>query len=122
LTVAKASRRRFEREDIWLWLLVFTPVLSWIVAQQLSFLMTRSMCNAGGRWTLYVVMGMALLATAAAGAASWTRWQALASKTSASRIRMYRRFLALGGVLMASLCGVSIVALMIPATLQRLCD
>ena len=41
---AKPSIRRVGREDVLLWLFVFTPVLAWIAAQQLSFLVARSIC------------------------------------------------------------------------------
>jgi hypothetical protein len=122
LTSAKPSARRVEREDVLLWLFAFTPVLAWIAAQQVSFLVARSICTTGRRWVLYLVMGSALATAASAAAASWTKWKALASKKSADRIVTYRRFTALGGILLAGICAVSIFSLMIPAALHRLCD
>ena len=124
MTSVKPSTRRpgwTDREDVLLWLFAFAPVLAWIAAQQLSFLATRSICATGHRWVLYLVMGPALAAAVAAGAASWTKWKALPSKES-DVIRTYRRFMALGGVLLAAICAISILALMIPAAVQGLCD
>src|SRR5947208_1850515 len=96
------------REDVLLSLFAFTPVLAWIAAQQLSFLATRSICATGRRGVLYLVMGSAFAVAAAAGAASWTKWKGLADG-----IPSHRRFLALGGVLLAAICAVSILSLMI---------
>jgi hypothetical protein len=117
LTRAKPSTRRVAREDVLLWLYAFTPVLAWIAAQQLSFLATRSICGTGHRWVLYLVMGSGFAAAAAAGAASWTKWKGVADGTP-----MQRRFIALGGVLLAAICAVSILSLMIPAAVHRPCD
>jgi hypothetical protein len=122
LTSAKPSIRHVEREDVLLWLFVVTPIAAWIAAQQLSYLATRSLCASGHRWVLFLVMVPALAAAAAAGAASWMKWQGLASKHSTDVIPAYRRFMALGGVLMSAICSVSILALMIPAAIHRLCD
>jgi len=117
LTAAKPSTRRVEREDVLLWFFAFTPVLAWMAAQQLSFLATRSLCAPGRRWVLYLVMGSAFAAVAAAGAASWTKWKGVADGTPT-----HRRFVALGGVLLAAICAVSILSLMIPAAVHRPCD
>ena len=117
MTRAKPSARRVEREDVLLWLFAFTPVLAWIAAQQLSFLATRSICASGHRWVLYLVIGSALAAAVSAGAASWTKWKGLADG-----IPTHRRFMALGGVLLAVICAVSILSLMIPAAVHRPCD
>ena len=117
MTRAKPSTRRVEREDVLLWLFAFTPVLAWIAAQQLSFLATRSICATGHRWVLYLIMGSALAAAASAGAASWTKWKGLADG-----MPTHRRFMALGGVLLAAICAVSILSLMIAAAIHRPCD
>ena len=117
MTTAKPPAHRIEREDVVLWLLAFTPVLAWIVAQGFSFLATRSICETGNRWVLYLFMGSGLVATAAAGATSWTRWKRFADRGPA-----YRRFLAIGGVMLAAICAVSILALMIAAAIHRPCD
>jgi hypothetical protein len=122
LTSAKPATRRVEREDILLSLFALTPVLAWIAAQQVSFLVTRSICATGHRWVLYLVMGLALAATTAAGAASWTKWKGLESRRSVNGIPARRRFMALGGVLLAAICAVSILSLMIAAAVHRLCD
>ena len=116
MTTARPSAHRIEREDVVLWLLVFTPILAWIVAQGCSFLAARSICATGNRWMLFLFMGSGLVATAAAGAAGWTKWQ-----RSAHGIP-YRRFMAIGSVMLAALCAVSILALMIAAAIHRPCD
>jgi len=117
LTAAKPSTWRVEREDLLLWVFAFTPVLAWIAAQQLSFLAARSICTSEHRWILYLVMGSAFAAAVSAGAVSWTKW-----KGHADGIPTYRRFIALGGVLLAAFCAVSILSLMIPAAIHRPCD
>jgi hypothetical protein len=122
LTTARPVKRRLEREDILLWIFVVTPVLAWIAAQQLSYLAASSICATGHRWVLYVVMGSSLAATVLAGTASFTKWKALASRRSGGRSVAYRQFMALGGVFLGGLCAVAIFALLIPATLHRLCD
>ena len=122
MTTAKRSIRHVEREDVLLWLFTAAPVLAWIVAQQVSFLLTRSLCSTGHRWVLYLVMGPSFAVAAASGAASLMKWNALASKKSSDRTSMYRRFMALGGVLLAAICTLSILALMIAAAVHRVCD
>jgi hypothetical protein len=122
LTTAKPSVRRVEREDVLLWLFAGVPVFAWIAAEQVSFLATRSICATGHRRVLYLVIGATFAATMSAGAASWTRWRALASKKPAGRIVTRRRFMALGALLLAAICAVSILALMIPAAVHRPCD
>src|SRR5437762_8445462 len=117
LTTAKPPAHRIEREDVVLWLLAFTPVLAWIVAQGFSFLATRSICEPGVRWVLDLLMGSGLVATAAAGATSWTKWKRFADGSPA-----YRRFLAIGSVMLAAICAVSILSLMIAAAIHRPCD
>lgn len=118
---ARPSPHRIDREDVLLWLFMGIPVLAWIAAQQLSFLAAQWMCQGGHRWTLYVITGSAAAVAAAAGAASWMKFQTRA-RTSANRLEPYRRFMALGGVALAGIVVLSILALMIPATLHRLCD
>jgi len=117
LTTAKPATHRIEREDVLLWLFAFTPVAAWIAAQLLSFLATRSVCTSGRRWILYLIIGSALAITVSAGTVSWTKWRGLSD-----RIPGYRRCLALGGVLLAAICAVSIFSLMIAATVHRPCD
>ena len=117
MTRAKPAAYRIEREDMVLWLLVLTPVLAWIVAQGLSFLATRSICETGNRWVLYLFMGSGLVAAAAAGATSWTKWKRFAEGSPA-----YRRFMAIGSVMLAAICAVSILSLMIAAAIHRPCD
>jgi hypothetical protein len=119
---ATPPSRRVEREDVLLWLFATTPVLAWIIAQQASYFVASSICATGHRWVLFLVIGSAVVAAASAGAASWTKWKALASRRSTGRIAAYRRFMALGGVFLAGICTLSILALMIPATIHRLCD
>ena len=117
MTAAKPSTRRGRREDLLLWLFAFTPVLAWIAAQQLSLLATLSICDTGHRWVLYVVMGSALAAAVSAGAASWTKW-----KGHADGVPARRRFMAIGSVMLAAICAVSILSLMIAAAIHRPCD
>ncbi len=62
-------------------------------------------------------MGSGLVATAVAGAASWTK-----SKRFADESPAYRRFMAIGGVMLAAICAVSILSLMIAAAIHRPCD
>ena len=117
MTKAKPSTHRVEREDVWLWLFAGTPVLAWMAAQMLSFLATRSICATGHRWVLYLVMGSSLAATVSTGAVSWTKWRVLVDGSPARR-----RFMALGGVLLAAICAIAILSLMIPAAIHRPCD
>jgi hypothetical protein len=117
LTTAKRAAHRIEREDVVLWFLVFTPVLAWIVAQDFSFIASRSICQTGNRWLLFLFMGSGLAATAAAGATSWTKWKRFAERSPA-----YRRFMAIGSVMLAAICAVAILSLMIAAAIHRPCD
>ena len=117
MTTARPSAHRIEREDVMLWLLAFAPVLAWIVAQGFSFLAARSICETGNRWVLYLFMGSGLGATAAAGVTSWTKWKRFGDRSPA-----YRRFMAIGSVMLAAICAVSILSLMIPAAVHRPCD
>ena len=117
MTTAKPSARRIEREDVVLWFLAFTPVFAWIAAQGFSFLAARSICETGNRWVLYLFMGSGMVATTAAGATSWTKWKRFTHGGPA-----YRRFMAIGSVMLAAICAVSILSLMIAAAIHRPCD
>ena len=117
MTTAKPSAHRIEREDVVLWLLAFAPVLAWMVAQGFSFVAARSICHTGNRGVLYLFMGSGLVTTAAAGATSWAKWKRRRGERPA-----YRRFMAIGGVMLAALCAVAILALMIAAAIHRPCD
>jgi len=117
LTTAKPTAHRIEREDVVLWLLAFTPVLAWMVAQGFSVVAARSICETGNRWVLYLFMGSGLVATVAAGATSWTKWKRFRGGSPP-----YRRFMAIGSVMLAAICAVSILSLMIAATIHRPCD
>ncbi len=116
MTKARRAASRIDREDVVLWLLALSPVLAWIGAQWLSFLAARSICETGNRWVLYLIMGSGLVITAAACVASWTKWKRFAHGSP------YRRFLAIGSVMLAAICAVSILSLMIAAAIHRPCD
>lgn len=117
MTTAKPRAHRIEREDVALWLLVFAPVLAWIVAQGCSFLASQSICDTGSRWMLFLLMGPSFAVASGAGTVSWTKWKRLAHGGAA-----YRRFMSVGSVMLSAICSVSILALMIAAAIHRPCD
>ena len=119
MTRAAAS----TREDRRLWISASTPVVAFGAAQQLDFVLSAWVCATGNRWVLPLVTGVAFLFAAAGGLATWKIWKRLpvAGETedpAAAR----RRFMAGGGLLLASVFLTAIVALAIPIFLHRPCD
>lgn len=105
------------------WLLGFIPVVAWIAAQQISFMVSGSICASGHRWPLQAVIGAAFLVAAAAGILGWRDWRRLSrSRGTQDSIAARRRFMALGSVLLAGISLAAIVALAIPAIVHRPCD
>jgi hypothetical protein len=123
VTETKAAKRREVREEILLWLSSFTPVAAWIAAQQIGFILSPWVCATGHRWVLSAVMGGALAAAAAGGAATWRAWNTQRNgrgRQAASSAR--RRFVATGGLLLAAVFLIAIVALAVPTFIHRPCD
>jgi len=62
-------------------------------------------------------MGLEPGGDGAGRATSWTN-----GNGSETDVRAYRRFMAIGGVMLAAICAVSILSLMIAAAIHRPCD
>ena len=111
------------REEVLLWLSSFTPVVAWIAAQQIGFILSPWVCATGHRWVLNLVMGLALLAAAGGGAATWIRWKKLRGGRGRPGPSSARRtFVAAGGLLLAAIFLTAIVALAVPTFMHRPCD
>jgi len=123
MATARTSARCGYREEVVLWTAALTPVFAWIAAQQLDFLLSPWVCATGNRWVFHAVTGVALLAAAAGGAVSWRRWKELPAENGReSRVVSRHRFLSGGGLVLAAVFLVAIVALAIPAFVHRPCD
>jgi len=123
VTGAKAPGARERRDALGLWFSIFTPVFAWIAAQQVGLILSPWICATGRRWVLYPVMGLAFLAAVGGGAATWRRWKRLpAASEGEDAALMRRRFMTAGGLLMAALFLLAILALAIPAFVHRPCD
>ena len=121
-TTRVAARRRV-RGDGRLWFSLFAPVIAWIAAQQTSFLLSRSTCDTGRRWVLYLVMGSAAATAVAGGLAGWKSWAKLREKEeTADPTQSRRRFMAIGGLFVAAFFLIAILALAVPAIVHRPCD
>jgi hypothetical protein len=123
LSSTGASSRRRAEEDGRLWVSVFTPVFAFAAAQQIDFILSPWVCATGNHWVLPLVTGLAFLLAVAGGLATWKIWKRLpapgeAEDPAAER----RRFVATGGLLLASVFLTAIVALAIPIFLHRPCD
>ena len=123
MTETKAERRRDLLDEVVLWLSSFTPVVAWIAAQQVGFILSPWVCATGHRWVLTAVMGAALAAAAAGGAATWKAWKRQDEERGGhAPSRARRRFVAAGGLLLAAVFLVAIVALAVPTFIHRPCD
>lgn len=123
MKAARTSVNRVNREDTRLWVSALAPVFAWIAAHQLNFLFSPWVCATGRRWVLYAVTGAALVAAVAGGVASWKSWKELpAEGGSGNPVEARRRFMAGGGLLLALVFSLAIVALAIPAVVHRPCD
>ena len=111
------------REERRLWVALFTPVFAFAAAQQLDFILSPWVCATGNRWVLPLVTGLAFLLAAAGGLATWKIWKRLpAAGEAEDPASVRRRFVATGGLLLASVFLAAIVALAIPIFLHRPCD
>jgi len=123
VTAAKAAARRARREELGLWVSAFTPVVAWIGAQQVGFILSPWICATGHRWVLVAVTGLALLAASAGARASWRRWKRLPDEDAGeSRGLARRRFMTAGSLLLAAIFLLAIAALAVPALVHRPCD
>jgi hypothetical protein len=119
----ETSSRRVDREDNLLWLHALLPIFAWIAAQQIDFIVSPWVCATGNRWVLYAVTGHALLAAAAGGLGSWRQLRRMgAGSGHEGELRSRRRFMAGGGVLLAAIFFLAILALAIPVLVHRPCD
>jgi hypothetical protein len=117
------SSRRVDREDNLLWLNALLPIFAWIAAQQIDFIVSPWVCATGNRWVLYAVTGLALLTAAAGGLGSWRQLRRMGAESGREdEVRARRRFMAGGGVLVAAIFFLAILALAIPAVVHRPCD
>jgi hypothetical protein len=120
---AKTTPRRRVSEELGLWVWAFVPVLAWIAAQQIDFFLAPWVCATGHRWALYAVTGSAFLAAAAAGFLSLLRWRRSPPRDEKGNfVYARRRFMVAGGLLLAAVSLVAILALAIPALVHRPCD
>ena len=123
MTATKTSDRQIAREEIRLGLAALTPVVSWISAQQIGFILSPWVCTSGHRWVLTLVMSVAFAAAAAGGAATWRIWKRLPGDRGRRDLSSTRqRVIAAGGLLLAAIFLVAIVALAIPTLVHRPCD
>jgi hypothetical protein len=106
------------REDLRLFAGLLAPVASFFFAQEGCLLLSRWVCRSGNRWPLVVVLATALAGTLAAGAASWQRLKG----EDGDAIEGRRRFLAAGGLFLAVLMTLVLLAFAVPALLHRPCD
>jgi hypothetical protein len=117
------SSRRVDREDNLLWRNALLPIFAWIAAQQIDFIVSPWVCATGNRWVLYAVTGLALLTAAAGGLGSWGQLRRMSAESGREdEVRERRRFMAGGGVLIAAIFFLAILALAIPAVVHRPCD
>jgi hypothetical protein len=123
MKAAKTTANRTNPVDNRLWISALAPVFAWIAAHQLNFLFSPWVCATGRRWVLYAVTGAALLAALAGGAGSWKSWKELPpGEGGQDPVVARRRFMAAGGLLLAVVFSVAIVALVVPAVIHRPCD
>lgn len=115
---------RIERRDVLLWLGVLAGPFAWALQQQVSYMISPTLCAAGHRGVLHLVTLGALLIAAAGGAVAWHRWRAVyAGSTSkgipeGSRVR----FMALGGMAACVFFALVILATEIPNFVLRVCE
>jgi hypothetical protein len=117
------STRRNAREERRLWFSILVPSLAWATAFTVSFLLASEACETGRRWILYLVTGAGLAAAAAGALEGWRSWKRLeAGRASSESNAARRRFMAVGGLILAMYFCLVLLALAIPQIVHRPCD
>lgn len=114
-----------ERRDVLLWLAALAGPFAWGLQQQVSYMITPTVCASGGYVFLHLVTLVALLIVGAGAALAWTRWKAAPGGSTekgdpkGSRIR----FMALFGMTACVFFALVILATEVPSLmLMRVCD
>jgi hypothetical protein len=121
MEAARTSRERAKESDARLWLPALAPPFAWITAFMVSVVLAPWVCATGQRWVVFVVTGLALVAAAVGGFGSYRMWKEFGDERG-SPARARRRFMAGGGVLLATVFVIAILSLAISAAIHRPCD
>jgi hypothetical protein len=115
------SSRPTDGEVARLWLPALAPAFAWIAAFMLNVVLTPWICSTGQRWVVFAVTGLALVAAAAGGLGSFRTWKELEEQRE-TPLRSRKHFMAGGGVLLAAVFLIAILAMAISAVIHRPCD
>jgi hypothetical protein len=113
-----------ERRDVHLWLAVLAGPFAWALQQQVSYMITPTVCASGRHVFLHLVTLAALLIAGAGAALAWKRWKAApeGSTEKGDPIGSRVRFMALCGVLTCVFFALVILATEVPNLVLRVCD
>lgn len=102
--------------DLVLWLGILAGPFAWALQQQVSYMLTPSVCEAGQQWWLHLVSLAALLVALAGGLLAWTTLRRFGTgPIDQGEMRNTRaRFMAVSGMGLSAFFAVVVVATEVP--------
>jgi hypothetical protein len=112
------------KPEVWLWVGILTGPIAWFINLEANFAIAPLACTARGKPLLYLISGLALLLTVAAGSISFGQWQATETNQVGEAIPFTasRRAMAVAGLGLNSLFFLVIVAQTVPNILLQGCE
>ncbi len=118
------EQNRPERRDVLLWIPVLAGPISWVLAEQLSYMLTPTACWNRQHFMLHLVPLGTLLIAAAGAALAWSRWQREPEGSTATGglKASRRRFMAIFGFWACLGFALAILATEVPNLVLKVCD
>jgi hypothetical protein len=118
------KKNRPERRDVLLWIPVLAGPISWVLAEQLSYMLTPTACWNRQHFMLHLVPLGTLLIAAAGAAFAWSRWhrEPEGSTETGDPKASRSRFMAAFGFWGCLGFALAILATEVPNLVLKVCD
>lgn len=112
------------KHNLLLWTGVLAGPLMFLLCEEANFALAPWACFYGWKPALYVVCAAGLLVTASSGFLAWSEWNRLGRDYpgEAGGEIARSRALAMGGLLLSSMCFIAMIALLIPTLILSGCE
>jgi len=96
-----------------LWIGALAGPIAWAADLQARYALVKYVCANGAEWIMWVLTLAALIVTGCGALCSWRGWV-----DDTPRVR----FMAIGGLMIAGMFALAIIAMTIPDIFMRACD